>query len=204
VLSTRLYFSALHTETGGRFEIRQMPTVRVDIEPGSRGLLTPASNLFRWEDRSVRPPRTGDGWLYLRRFPGKGYWVGLRQEELLEYIVAHDIEYVVLTGEDVAFSTLQYADYFSAHPAFSLLHRLRASETDQFFAYAVDREKLARNIHSMAISRADLAALEREAGMSRAQIERAVGQPIRVTDMERGLSQREEWAAVSGIDFGLW
>jgi hypothetical protein len=207
VLSSRLYFSALHTETDGRFHIRQMPTVRVDVnrapETGTP-LLVARSNLFRWEDHEVRPTQPDDTWLYLRRFPGKGYWVGLRQEELLEYIVARDIDFVVLTGEDVAFSTLQYADYFAAHPAFTLLYRMRASESDQFFAYAVDRQMLFHNVHSTAISPSDLAALQQQSGISATEIERALGTPIRVTDLERGLSTREEWAAISGIDFGLW
>jgi 4-amino-4-deoxy-L-arabinose transferase-like glycosyltransferase len=207
VLSSRLYFSSIHTETEGRFHIRQMPTVRVDVtrSPNSETpLLVAKSNLFRWEDEAVRPTQPDDSWLYLRRFPGKGYWVGLRQEELLEYIVAHEIDFVVLTGEDVAFSTLQYADYFAAHPAFTLLYRMRASSSDQFFAYAVDRQMLFHNFHSTAISESDLAALEQQSGLSANEIEGALGTPLRVTDFERGLSTREEWGAISGIDFGLW
>jgi hypothetical protein len=142
--------------------------------------------------------------LYLRRFPEKGYWVGLRQEELLEYIVAHEIDFIVLTGEDVAFSTLQYADYFAAHPAFALIHRTRVSSSDQFFAYAVDRGLLFHNYHSTAISNSDLSELKRQSGMTAGEIERELGTPLRITDLERGLSTREEWAAISGIDFGLW
>jgi hypothetical protein len=40
--------------------------------------------------------------------------------------------------------------------------------------------------------------------MSVEEMESAIGTPVRVTDFERGLSTREEWAAISGIDFGLW
>ena len=93
----------------------------------------------------MRPTQPDDSWLYLRRFPDKGYWVGLSQQELLEYIVAHEIDFIVLTGDDVAFSSLHYADYFAAHPAFKMIYRMRASESDQFFAYAVDRDLLFHN-----------------------------------------------------------
>jgi hypothetical protein len=204
VLSSRLYFSSLHTATHGRFRIRQMPTVRVELDSTqSPHLVEARSNLFRWEDERLRPTRDGDTWLFLRRFPDKGYWVGLSQEELLEYIVANEIDYVVLTGEDVAFSTLQYADYFGGHAAFTLLHRIRASSTEQFFAYAVDRDALFRRLHSTVMSPADLIAFERASSMSRREIEAALGTPLRVTDLERGLSVREEWAALGGLDLGL-
>lgn len=206
VLSSRLYFSSLHTETDGRFQVRQMPTVLVDVHQNARErepLLTAESNLFRWEDNNVRPTQPDESWLYLRRFPEKAYWVGLRQGELLEYIVANEIDFIVLTGEDVAFSTLQYADYFSAHPAFSLLYHMRASAADQLFVYDVDREKLGLLRHSTAISAKDLAALEEQSGKSADELDNALGTPIRVTEFERGLSTREEMAAVAGLDLGM-
>lgn len=200
VLSSRLYFSSLHVETDGRFRIRQMPTVRVEIDPQRDGLLVPQSNLFRWEDQDLMPARTSDVWLSLRRFPGKGYWVGLREQELLEYIRANDIDYVVLTGEDAAFSSLQYAGYFSGNPAFTLLNHIRASASDQAFIYAVDRNALVVTEYSLAISPADAASLERESGMTLDEVAAAVGQPLRITDADRGLSVREEWAAIAGVD----
>jgi len=203
VLSSRLYFSSVHVNTDGRFRIRQMPTVRVDPEAGQDGLLVPRSNLFRWGDHALRPSLPSDNWLHLRRFPGKEYWVGLRQQELLEYITEHEIDYILLTGEDIAFSSLQYADYFSGHPAFTLLHRIRVSAADQFFVYAVDRDALFVKEHSMAISPSDAADLERETGMSLQEIAVALGSPVRVTDYERGLSAREERAVIAGIDLGM-
>jgi arsenate reductase-like glutaredoxin family protein len=81
---------------------------------------------------------------------------------------------------------------------------MRATAADQFFAYAVDRTALFHNFHSTAISPDDLEALQHQSGMSVEEIESAIGTPLRVTDFERGLSTREEWAAISGIDFGLW
>jgi hypothetical protein len=202
VLTSRLYFSSLYVHAGGRFAIRQMPTVRVDVEPARDGLLVPRSNLFRWEDADLYPAQPSDAWLHLRQFPGKDYWVGLRQQELLAYLVSHEIDYVVLTGDDGVFSSLHYAAYFQGHPAFTLLHSDRATPADQLFVFAVDREALFVKEHSMSISPADAAALEGESGLSITEIAAALGARVRVTDAERGLSVREEWAAHAGTDLG--
>lgn len=200
VLSSRLYFSALHVQTGARFEIRQMPTVRVDVDPARDGLLTPRANLFRWGDGDLRAGRPGDRWLALEQFPGKGYWVGLSQQELMEYIGANESDYVILTGEDVAFSTLSYAAYFQAHPAFTLLYYRKHSSADQLFVFAVDRARLGTLPWSTAISPASFASLQKETGMTQAQLSAALGTPLRVTDTDAGLSDREQWAAAAGLD----
>jgi hypothetical protein len=199
ILSSRLYFSSLFVETGGRFEIDQLPTVRVDIDPARQDLLVPASNLFRWGETGLRPYRPGDDWLYLRQYPGKAYWIALSQRELMEYMGAREIDYVVLTGDDVTFSSLAYASYFSAHPAFRLIYHERATPADEFFVFRVDRSHLGTMPYPMTTSPSSLEALERETGMPRALIERRLGVPVRVTDAEAGLSQREELEAVSGI-----
>jgi hypothetical protein len=203
VLSSRLYFSSLYVHTDGRYAIRQMPTVRVDVEPSQPRLLTPASNLFRWEDQDVYPASSSDMWLHLRQFPGKDYWIGLRQQELLAYIVAHEIDYVVLTGDDGVFSSAQPAAYFGGHPAFRLLHASGSTPVEQAFVYAVDRNVLFVKEHPTAISPADAEALARESGMSLDAIEAALGTPLRITDGERGLSPREQQAARQGIDVAL-
>jgi 4-amino-4-deoxy-L-arabinose transferase-like glycosyltransferase len=202
VLSSRLYFSSLYVDTGGRFSIRQMPTVRVDVTPESDTLLEPKSNLFRWEDTTVYPATPSDSWLQLRRFPGKGYWIGLRQQELLAYIVEHNIDYIVLTGDDGAFSSLQYAACLSGHPAFRLLHHEAPSPTQQTYIYAVDRDALFVQEHSTAISPADAETLASESGLSLDEIAEKLGSPLRITDGERGLSLRETQAAVDGVDLG--
>ncbi len=202
VLSSRLYFSSLYVRTDGRFSIRQMPTVRVDVEPSREGLLIPKSNLFRWEDTGVYASSSSDSWLYLRQFPGKDYWIGLRQQELLAYIVANEIDFVVLTGDDGVFSSLHHAPYFSGHPAFTLVHSISASPAEQAYFYAVDRDALFVREHSTSISPADAASLQAESGMSLDEIAAALGSPVRVTDGERGLSVREEWAAHGGVDLG--
>jgi len=202
ILSSRLYFSSLYVDTHGRFSIRQMPTVRVDIDPDRPGLLVPRSNLFRWGDEELRPISPGDQWLYLKQFPSKDYWVGLSQQELLEYIATHDIDYVVLTGEDAAFSSLSYADYFSGHRAFTLRYTEEHSSADQLFVFTVDRAKLTPRLHSTAIAPLNLAVLERQTDMSQAQLASALGTPLRARDQETGLSQREQNAALAGIDLG--
>ncbi len=202
VLTSRLYFSSLHVNTQARFEIRQMPTVRVNVDPEREGLLAPRSNMFRWGDLDQRPGRPRDQWLYLGQFPGKGYWVGLSQQELLEYIAAHDIDYVVLTGDNVVFSSIAYADYFSAHPAFKLVHAEGVSPANQLFVFSVDRSALRPVAHSTVVAPATLAALQRETGLPATEIERRLGTPLRVTDADHGLSDRERRAAIAGIDLG--
>jgi hypothetical protein len=180
-----------------------MPTVRVSIDPERDGVVAPASNLFRWEDANLRPSSPSDTWLHLRQYPGKNYWIGLRQQELLAYIADHQIDYVVLTGDDGLFSSVHYASYLSRHPAFTLLDETAASTVEHAFVYAVNRTELAPIDHSTAISPHDAAALERETGMSLDAIATALGTPMRVTDAERGLSSREADAARSGVDLGL-
>jgi len=200
LLSSRLYFSSLYVNTDARFHIRQLPTVRVAIDTSRHDLLVPRSNLFRWGDEDLRPGRPGDAWLYLRQYPGKDYWVGLSEQELLEYIRDHDIDYVVLTGEDVAFSSLAYASYFSAHPAFHLAHTEGATRADQIFVFTVDRAKLATLDHALAIPPASFEALKRATGLDRAELQDRLGVRIRVTDQEVGLSDREQVAALTGAD----
>jgi hypothetical protein len=190
-VSSRLYFSSLHVHTEGRYEIRQLPTVRVDVDAQRGGVLQPASNLFRWGDTELRPSSSRESWIYLRQFYGKGYWVGLSQHELLEYVGAHETDYIVLTGEDVAFSSLQLALYFSRHPAFQLLHHTAVSASDQLFVYAVDRSRLTPTWHDLAITPYDMNSLEQTTGLSADQLGDRIGTPIRMTDLDYGISARE-------------
>jgi hypothetical protein len=206
VLTSRLYFSSLHVRTESRFEIRQIPTVRVDIKPGNGSLLSRESNLFRWGDAELRSggsagPR--EHWLYLKQFPGKGYWIGLSQDELLGYIDEHALEYVLLTGDDSTFSSLAYADYFTGHPAFTLVHAEGVSASDRVFVYAIDRTQLALKPHSTVITPSSASALAAETRLDRAALEADLGSRLRITDLERGLSERELFAAMVGVDLGL-
>lgn len=200
VLTSRLYFSSLHVATDGRYAIRQLPTVRVDIDADREPMVDARSNLFRWGDGELRRTQRGDTWLHLQRFPGKEYWVGLGQQELLDYIAEHEVEYVVLTGEDVAFSSNAYAWYFTAHPAFELLATLEGDGGDMMFAYAVDPSRLWPIEHSTSIRPRDYAALEEANGLSPGALSSRLGTRLRVTDADGGLSEREKQAATEGID----
>jgi hypothetical protein len=73
---------------------------------------------------------------------------------------------------------------------------------DQLWVFAVDREKLAPREHSTVMSPATFEALERESGLSGEEISLSLGTPVRVTDNEVGLSEREQEAALAGIDLG--
>jgi hypothetical protein len=202
VLTSRLYFSGIHVQTDARYSIRQLPTVRVSIDPDASPMVQARSNLFRWGESDLRPTQAGDTWLHLQQFPGKGYWVGLSEEELLEYIELNQIEYVVLAGGDVAFSSNAYAWYFSAHPAFSLLGTIDGTGSDRMFGYAVDRSKLEPVGHSTSMPPRSFAAFEAQTGLSLAQASSALGTPLYVTDQDAGLSERELAAALSGEDPG--
>lgn len=197
LLTSRLYFSSLHVETDAQFEIRQLPTVRVDVDASRTPMLDARSNLFRWGDDDLRATQPEDRWLSLKQFPGKDYWIGINQQELYAYIAEHESDYLVLTGEDVAFSSLSYASVLTAHPAFRLIHWERATAGDQLFVYAIDHSRLAVVDAPLAISPRDLASLSRETGLNRAGIEAALGQPLRVTDANWGLSEREQYVAVA-------
>jgi hypothetical protein len=196
VLTSRLYFSSLHVNTDARFRIFQMPTVRVDVDPAANQLLAPRSNLFRWGEHDVRPYSEGDAWMYLRQYPGKDYWIAMSQGELMEYIAARQIDYVAVTGDDATFSPLAFASYFSAHPAFKLMYHDERSYADQFFVYRVDRSRLAVIDYPVTTSVASLDALQRETGLPAAALEWRLGASLRLTDLEAGLSAREELDAV--------
>lgn len=200
VLSSRVYFSSLHVQTEGAYEIRQIPTVRVDITPDNDLLLTPASNLFRWGDSDLRDAATGDQWLYLKQYPGKGYWVALSQQELLDYIGANESEILVLSGDDIAFSSVAYASYFATNPAFELLTAIRADASNQAFVFRIHRSRLQPITYSTVIGPSSLGALMRESGLTRPEIERRLGTRLRVTDRDYGLSDGEQWAALAGTE----
>jgi hypothetical protein len=201
IMTSRQYFTGLHVETGARFSIRQLPTVRVDVTGGDP-LVHARGNLFRWEDTQLRPTRAGDTWLHLQQFPNKGYWVGLNQQELLEFVEAHDIEYVVLTGDDVAFSSSAYAWYFTANPAFQLLETIAGTGGDRMFAYKVDHTRMDTISHSTSIHPRSAAALEQATGLSPEELSSALGTKLRVTDRDGQLSDRELNAALAGSDLG--
>jgi 4-amino-4-deoxy-L-arabinose transferase-like glycosyltransferase len=191
ILSSRLYFSSLYVHTDGRFAIRQLPTVRVDIDASREAPIEARSNLFRWGDVGLRATQPDDTWLYLGQYPGKQYWVGLSEQELLEYARAHGIEYLVLTGDDVAFSTAAYVDYFLRHPGFSLLYTQEEPPLHHAFVFAVRPELLHRVRHETVVGPHSYRALLAESGLTRDELESRLGTPLRVRDREYGLSPAE-------------
>ncbi|MEX2225016.1 MAG: hypothetical protein WEB52_01050 [Dehalococcoidia bacterium] len=197
VLTSRLYFTSLHVQTDARFRLYQVPTVRVDVDASAREMLTPRSNLFRWGEHDVRPYARDDRWLYLRQYPGKAYWIALSQGELMDYVAAREIDYVTVSGDDVTFSPLAYASYFSAHPAFELIYHDARSAADQFFVYRVDRARLGIIDYPMTTSASSYDALQRESGLTPPSLAGKLGVPVRLSDLEAGLSPREEQAAVT-------
>ncbi len=203
VMTSRQYFSSLHVETEARFEVRQLPTVRVAFDPNSDAFAQARSNLFRWEDDELRETQPGDTWLHLQQFPNKGYWVGLSEKELLAFIAANNIEYVVLTGDDIAFSSSAYAWYFTANPAFALLGTVEGTGGDRMFAYAVDRTRLTSLSHSTSIHPRSMSELQSLLGLDVSEISGALATPLHVTDEDGGLSQRELEAALAGTDLGM-
>lgn len=202
VMTSRQYFSSLHVETEGRFEIRQLPTVRVAFDPSSDELVQARDNLFRWEDSELRETQPSDTWLHLQQFPNKGYWVGLSEQELLAFIDANDIQYIALTGDDIAFSSSAYAWYFTANPAFEMLGTVKGTGGDRMFAYSVGRASLAPIPHSTSIHPRSATELQSLLNFDLSEISDALGTPLRVTDADGVLSERELEAALAGMDLG--
>ena len=200
VLTSRVYFSSLHVETGGKYQVHQLPTVRVSIDPAQAPPIQAQSNLFRWGESDLRPTAPGDTWLNLQQFAGKSYWVGLSQQELFEYIDDKGIDYVVLTGEDVAFSSNAYAWFLTGHPAFTLMRTIRGSGGDLMFGYAVDRSKLDVVDHPTMVSPADFAQLSAATGLSADGLSQLLGIDLLVTQHNGQLSAQELDGAMAGIE----
>jgi hypothetical protein len=165
-------------------------------------MLVPRSNLFRWGENEVRPYADGDGWMYLRQYPGKAYWIALSQGELMEYIAARQIDYVTVSGDDATFSPLAYALYFGAHPAFELVYHDTRSASDQFFVYRVDRAQLGVIEFPLMTSASSFQALQRGTALTPVALEGKLGAPLRISDLETGLSPREEQEAITAGSVG--
>jgi hypothetical protein len=125
--------------------------------------------MFRWEDHRLRPAQANEPWLYVRRYPLKGYYVALSERELLRDLRERRIDYLVLTGEDAGYSSLTYLDYFLANPAFSLLH-VDQRPTGSAYIFRVDRQRLAPHPYQAVVSGETLQALSRETGLSEQEL----------------------------------
>jgi 4-amino-4-deoxy-L-arabinose transferase-like glycosyltransferase len=144
ILSSRLYYSHIHFLTGGQFQIHQLPTVEARL--GLRGEeaqpITRLSTLFRWEDHLLPPDRASGTWIYLTRYPFKGYFIALAEEDLLGAIHSRAIDWVLLASSDAGFSPRALALYFDDNPAFALAYQLEAGPRDEVRIYRVNRELL--------------------------------------------------------------
>src|SRR5581483_1861612 len=143
VVSSRLYFSQLYVLTGARYPVAQLPTVNVVPHPGREPYLRPRSTLFRWEDRLLRPTDAPNDWISVDRYPAKRYYTALSQQDLVDQIAHRRADYLVLAGDDVAFSSTRYVDYFTANPAFTLMHAAELAGAGRVYVFRVDRARLA-------------------------------------------------------------
>lgn len=142
IMSSRLYFSHIYTLTAARYPVSQLPTVNVVPKSGRTPFLVPRTTLFRWEDHELVPQRNDEHWLTVDEYVQKRYFTALSEADLIDTIRRRGIDYVIISGEDAAFSSTRYLDYFSANPAFSLVHEDQTTATSAF-VFRVDRQVLA-------------------------------------------------------------
>jgi 4-amino-4-deoxy-L-arabinose transferase-like glycosyltransferase len=144
IMSSRLYYSHLYFLTGAAYPIHQLPTVEVDlhVSAGTTTPLTRASTLFRWESHVMPADVQGEPWLYLTRYPQKGYFIGLAENDLLGDLRDRQIDYVVISTLDAGFSSSSFNRYFEDNPAFRLVHVITATPQDEARIYRVDLSQL--------------------------------------------------------------
>jgi 4-amino-4-deoxy-L-arabinose transferase-like glycosyltransferase len=152
IMSSRLYYSQLYVLDGARHPIYQLPTVRVEPRPGESPYLKRVATMFRWEDHRLGEPQPDERWLYVRRYPLKGYFVALSERDLLRDLRERKIDYLVLTGQDAAYSSLTYLDYFRENPAFTLVHKDEREGANAVYVFRVDRSRLAPLPYRAAVS----------------------------------------------------
>jgi 4-amino-4-deoxy-L-arabinose transferase-like glycosyltransferase len=152
IMSSRLYYSQLHVLDGAQHSIHQLPTVRVEPRPGQAPFLERASTLFRWEDDRLGKPQADERWLYVKRYPLKGYYVALSERDLLHDLRQREVQYLVLAGEDAGFSSLAYLDYFRDNPAFTLVHEDVRNSANAVYIFQVNRSLLAERSYPASVT----------------------------------------------------
>ena len=167
IMSGRLYYSHLYTLTEGRYPWWQLPTVRVDFQ-GSPPAPVRATTLFRWEDH-LMPTGTAEPWVYLRRYPYKGYYVALSEQDLLASLDKHDIGYLVLTGDDAGFSSLSLLPYFEEHPGFQKVTAFVGNDANQVHIFRVLPSRLEPTAPPARVSQATADALQNQLGTQPAE-----------------------------------
>ena len=124
--------------------------------------------MFRWEDH-LMPGGPGDPWLYLRRYPDKGYYVALSERDLLAGLKEHDIAYLVLTGDDAGFSSLSLLPYFEEHPVFRRVAAFVYDATNQVHIFRVESSRLRPVAPPARVSEATAEALRAQLGVTEAK-----------------------------------
>lgn len=168
VMSSRLYSTSVYSLTGAQYPWWQLPTVRVNVDDPA-GRLTRATTLFRWEDH-LMPDGAGEPWLYLRRYPVKGYYIALSERDLIAGLHEHNIKYLVLAGDDAGFSSLNLLPYFNDNPYFELEASFVVDETNQTHIFRVLSGFTEPTNGPAVVSESTVSALEDELGAQRAQV----------------------------------
>jgi len=169
IMSSRLYFSHLYVLDEGAHPIHQLPTVRIEPTGGGAPSLRAVTTLFRWEDHRMIDYGGDPRWLYVQRYPGKLYYVGLSERDLVRELREREIAYLVLTGEDAGFSSFAYLDYFVAHPAFEMVHKDLRDERNAVYVFRVDGDALDLQPYQARVDVTTMEALAGEFGVRSAE-----------------------------------
>jgi 4-amino-4-deoxy-L-arabinose transferase-like glycosyltransferase len=175
IMSSRLYYSQIYVLDEAKHPVYQLPTVRVEPRAGETPFLERVATMFRWEDHRLGASQADERWLYVRRYPLKGYYVALSEHDLLRDLREREIDYLVLTGQDAAYSSLTYLDYFRENPAFTLVHEDVPSSANAVYVFRVDRALLEQRPYRAAVSPATLNAfMDGWGGAARETVVRAI------------------------------
>ena len=167
VMSGRLYYSQLYVLTEGRYPWWQLPTVRVEFDDHPPAPAR-ATTMFRWEDH-LMAEGPGTPWLYLRRYPVKGYYVALSQRDLLANMKEQNIGYLLVTGDDAGFSSLSLLPFYEDHPAFRKVTSFVSDARNQVHVFQVLGSRLEPVSQPALVSRETAEALRAQLGDADAQ-----------------------------------
>jgi 4-amino-4-deoxy-L-arabinose transferase-like glycosyltransferase len=155
IMSSRVYYSQIHFLTNGEYSIHQLPTVEVDlnVDVNAATPLSRRSTLFRWEEHLMPEDSSSDRWLYLARYPVKGYFIALAENDLLLELQRRSVEYLLVSTLDAGFSSPSFNRYFEDNPAFELVHVISATPLDEARIYRVDSSRLASQERAAQVTR---------------------------------------------------
>ncbi len=173
VMSSSLYHAQLYFLTDGRDPVYQLPTLGLSLEDrGGVFAFHAVTTWTRYEDHRMEKLRGDEQWLFLtdafRRYAGGGVYIGLSQDDLIDSILKHNIEYAVLTGEGGQ-SSLTYVKYFESNPAFTRVYAAGVTPEFAIHIFHVDSEKLRPIPWPVTMSGRTLTALIDDAQASRGE-----------------------------------